>query len=211
MSVQACPRLLWGQKECPFRPLTWRAFPTVVPRAAVLVDGIEEWMGDADVGMRETWLSTEHDREDWGRLLSPEISEWMGSVEYRARFCVYVSSKGLKVSKLIAQLCPSLCDPMDCNPPGSSVHGILQARTLEWVAIPFSRGSFCPRDWTQVSCIQTDSLLSEPPRNHSKELPERVREFWGIIPPLGYMAVRSCKGVVVGPMASAVSATRLKS
>ena len=113
--------------------------------------------------------------------------------------------------KLIAQLCPSLCDPMDSNPPGSSVHGILQARTLEWVAIPFSRGSFCPRDWTQVSCIQTDSLLSEPPRNHSKELPERVREFWGIIPPLGYMAVRSCMGVVVGPMASAVSASRLKS
>ena len=39
------------------------------------------------------------------------------------------------------QLCLILCDPMDCNPPGSSVHGILQARILEWVAIPFSRGS----------------------------------------------------------------------
>ena len=42
---------------------------------------------------------------------------------------------------------------MDCNPPGSSVPGILQARILEWVAIPFSRGSFWPRDQTQVSCI----------------------------------------------------------
>ena len=42
---------------------------------------------------------------------------------------------------------------MDCSPPGSSVHGILQARMLEWVAISFSRGSSWPRDWTQVSCI----------------------------------------------------------
>ena len=40
---------------------------------------------------------------------------------------------------LVTQLCPTLCNPMDCSPPGSSVHGILQVRTLEWVAIPFSR------------------------------------------------------------------------
>ena len=43
------------------------------------------------------------------------------------------------------------CDPMDCSPSGSSVHGTLQARILEWVANPFSRGSFRPRDWTQVA------------------------------------------------------------
>ena len=49
--------------------------------------------------------------------------------------------------------CVWLCDPMDSSPPGSSVHGILQARILEWVAIPFSRGSCQPRDQTQVSCI----------------------------------------------------------
>ena len=53
---------------------------------------------------------------------------------------------------LIAHLGLTFCDTMDCNPPGSSVHGILQARILEWVAIPFSRGSSQPRDWTQVSC-----------------------------------------------------------
>ena len=46
-----------------------------------------------------------------------------------------------------------LCDPMDCGPPGSSVHGILQARIQEWVAIPFSRGSSQPKDPTLVSCI----------------------------------------------------------
>ena len=53
----------------------------------------------------------------------------------------------------IAQSCLTLCNPMDCSPPGSSVHGILQARILEWVAIPFSRGSSQARDQTQVSCI----------------------------------------------------------
>ena len=51
-------------------------------------------------------------------------------------------------------VCPTLCNPMDkCSPPGSSVHGILQARMLEWVAISFSRGSSRPRDQTQVSHI----------------------------------------------------------
>ena len=53
----------------------------------------------------------------------------------------------------VAQLCPTLCDSVDCSPPGSSVHGILQARILEWVAISFSRGSSQPRDQTRVSCI----------------------------------------------------------
>ena len=50
----------------------------------------------------------------------------------------------------VAQSCPTLCDPVDCSPPGSSVHGILQARVLEWVAISFSRGSSQPRDQTHV-------------------------------------------------------------
>ena len=59
----------------------------------------------------------------------------------------------LKVKVKVAQSCPTLCDPTDCSLPGSSVHGILQARMLEWVAIPSSRGSSQPRDQTQVSGI----------------------------------------------------------
>ena len=51
------------------------------------------------------------------------------------------------------QSCLTLCDPMDCSPPGSSVHGIFQARILEWVAISFSRRSSWPRDWTWVSRV----------------------------------------------------------
>ena len=50
-------------------------------------------------------------------------------------------------------LCPTLCDPMDGSLPGSAIHGIFQARILEWAAISFSRGSSQPRDQTRVSCI----------------------------------------------------------
>ena len=58
-----------------------------------------------------------------------------------------------RVKVLVAQLCLTLHDPMGCSPPGSSVHGILQAKILEWVAIPFSRASSQSRDQTQVSHI----------------------------------------------------------
>ena len=57
---------------------------------------------------------------------------------------------------LITQSCPNLCDPMDCTLPGSSVHGILQARILEWVAISFSRESSQPKDQTRVSVNTLD-------------------------------------------------------
>ena len=66
-------------------------------------------------------------------------------------FICYVS-KQLKWSE-VAQLCPTLCDPMECSLLGSSVNGIFQVRILEWVVIFFSRRSSWPRDWTQVSCI----------------------------------------------------------
>ena len=54
---------------------------------------------------------------------------------------------------VLAQLHVTLCDPTDCSPPGSSVHGILQARRLEWVAISSSRGSSQPRNQTHISCF----------------------------------------------------------
>ena len=57
------------------------------------------------------------------------------------------------VGGLVAKSCLSLCDPMDCSLPGSSALGILQPRILEWVAVSFSRGSFQPMNWSQVSCI----------------------------------------------------------
>ena len=53
----------------------------------------------------------------------------------------------------VTQSCPALCDPMDCSPPGSSVHGISQSRILELVAISFFRESSQPRNQTHISCI----------------------------------------------------------
>ena len=69
--------------------------------------------------------------------------------------CYSFVSEGLsvKVKVLVIQLCPILCNPMCCSPPGSSVCEILQSKLLEWVAISFSRGSSQPRDWSGVSHI----------------------------------------------------------
>ena len=66
---------------------------------------------------------------------------------------VYEKPTGNTIYVLATQSCLILGDPMDCSPPGSSVHGILQARILEWVAFPFSKGFSQSRDQTQVSCI----------------------------------------------------------
>ena len=64
-----------------------------------------------------------------------------------------VDLPGLPVKVKVTKSCPTLCDTMDCSLPGSSVHGLLQARILEWVAISFPRGSSQHRDGSQVSCI----------------------------------------------------------
>ena len=62
----------------------------------------------------------------------------------------------------VTQSCPTLCDPMDCSLPGSSVHGILQARILEWVVIPFSRDLSYRGIEPRSPALQADSLPSEP-------------------------------------------------
>ena len=74
---------------------------------------------------------------------------------------------GLKVKVWVAESYLTLCNPMDCSPPGSSVHGILQARILEWVAISFSRASFQPSYRTCISCdfcILSTFFIPQPSR-----------------------------------------------
>ena len=68
----------------------------------------------------------------------------------------------IELCVLVAQSYLTLCDPMDCSPPGSSVRGILQARILEWVAISFSRGSSQPGDQIRVSYIDRQFFTAEP-------------------------------------------------
>ena len=80
--------------------------------------------------------------------------------------CVYVHAHvGVHacVHVLATQSCLTLCDPVDYSPPGSSVHGILQERIVEWIPSPFSRGSSQLRDRIPSPASQVDSLPSEPP------------------------------------------------
>ena len=84
---------------------------------------------------------------------------------------------------------PTLCDPMDCILPGSSVHRILQARILQWVAISFSWGSSRCRDWTNISCITGGFFTTEPPGNPSTYSLPWI--FWKKHPPVSHTNVPS--------------------
>ena len=85
---------------------------------------------------------------------------------------------GKNVSLLVAQSCLTLCNPMECSPPGFSVHGISQARTPEWVAIPFSKGSSWPRDQIQVSCIASRFFAIWVTRGFLREKKMVTMKFW---------------------------------
>ena len=92
----------------------------------------------------------------------------------------FFSKITLKVK--VAQACPTLWDPMDFNLPGSSVHGILQARILEWVAIPFSRGCSQPGIEPRSSTLWVASLPSEPPGKPKNTGVGSLSLFQGIFP-----------------------------
>ena len=80
------------------------------------------------------------------------LAQYLHSIN--SNYCCWCSCYYIQcVWVLITQWCPSLCNTMDYSSPGSSVHGILQERILEWVDIPFTRRSSWPRDQTWVSCI----------------------------------------------------------
>ena len=98
---------------------------------------------------REAWRAgihgvAESDTSD----LEMDVKKWLNLL---ANICQKEQIRTMPCS--VTQLCPNLCNPMDCSLPGSSVHGILQARILEWVAISSSRGSSQPRDPSQVFCM----------------------------------------------------------
>ena len=80
----------------------------------------------------------------WVKVSSLNVCKIFRSQEHQVR----------RAKVLVAQLCPTLSNPMGCSLLGSSVHGISQSRMLEWVAIPFSRGSSQPKDWIHISCKQ---------------------------------------------------------
>ena len=94
---------------------------------------------------QEATVRTGHGTTDWFQIGNGVCQGWM---LLPSSFNIYAERWGE-----VAQSCPTLCDPVDCNLLSFSIHGILQARILQWIAISFSRGSSWPRDRTWVSHI----------------------------------------------------------
>ena len=101
----------------------------------------------------------------------------LSCVSHRVFLGVCFAAAGTKkVKVLVAQLCPTHWHSMDCSPPGSSVQGILQARIFEWVAIPFSSGSYWSRDRTRVSCIGRQILYGLSHQGSPTAGPELIKQ-----------------------------------
>ena len=136
--------------------------------------------------MSQSWLS------HWTVITSSKIVGWLCSSFYVSHCWTYVNysiENYLLVSwyylqfccYFVAQSCPTLCDPMDCNPSGSSVPGIFQARILEWVVISFSRGSSQPRNRTHISCIPGRFFTTSHPGSpimQFRDIVLRTRSSW---------------------------------
>ena len=99
------------------------------------------------------------------KLLPPPLALPSSLSAFFFYSCVLTTLWHVCTRAKLLQSCLTLCDPMDCSPPGSSVHEILQGRILEWVAMTSSKGSSWPRDRTHVSLLhwQAGSLLLAPP------------------------------------------------
>ena len=153
-----CQKFTWYMPLCICLSLSLCVFVCVLSRGLSLCDPIDGAPPGSSVhgfSRQEYWSGLPFPTP--GDLPHPGIRPVsLASPALAGRFLSLAppgKSLSRKVEVLVAQLCPTLCDSMDYSPPGSSVPGIFQARILEWVAIPFSRGSSCPRDQTQVSCI----------------------------------------------------------
>ena len=119
-----------------------------------------------------------------GPFLAGVLSnQWVFTSPSPFHVCVYACA--CMCVRSVAQSHQTLCNTMDCSPPGSSVHGILQARILEWVAMPSSRGSSRSRDWSHIFLHwQADSLpLHQLGSTHLND-PHAVHDSWQYLCPL---------------------------
>ena len=103
----------------------------------------------------------EFSRHQFGELFMDFNCPWNSphKFAYGVEGSIFIVSC-VKVKLLVPQLCPTLCDPMDCSLPGSSVYGILQARILEWIAIPFFRGYISCIGWQEKAMASHSSTLA---------------------------------------------------
>ena len=108
----------------------------------------------------------------WGRQRSSFTFSTTTGEQLPARHSCYLqtSLRSAQVKwREVAQSRPTLYDPVDCSLPGSSIHGIFQARILQWVAISFFRGASRPRDRTRVSCMAGGLFTAEPPGRSTRK------------------------------------------
>ena len=108
------------------------------------------------------WLNHHHPSSGWPLSREQKATTFGKNVDKKLELCELLGGMECKTVQplkktvwavLGAQSCLTLCEPTDCSPPGFSVHEILQARILEWIAIPSSQGTSQPSDWTLVSCL----------------------------------------------------------
>ena len=101
--------------------------------------------------------------------------------KYAIGILAHFTEKGSEVKVLVIQSCPIIGDRMNCSLPNSSVHGVLQARILEWVAVSSSRGSSPPRDWTcisYISCIAGGFFTAEPSEKPWRGVQHILNQTW---------------------------------
>ena len=138
--ILSCPQVYWS-KDALKNPMPWSSQPCPVITVLMTVISnfivfLTECFEDRDIPCLSPYCQCLHTPDTW---------------------------QALSYTHMHAQLCPALCDPINCSPPGSSVHGIAQPGIPEWAAISFSRESSWPRDWTHISCTGRRILTSEPP------------------------------------------------
>ena len=124
--------------------------------------------------------------------VNSQLTNWTGSEPLGDTCRLYIFFKVLQglsnysCACSVAKSCPTLCNPMDYNPPGLSVHGIFQARILEWVATSYFRESSQPSDWTHVSCVSCITgifFATMPPEKHIYYIASKGQGSWGIYTP----------------------------
>ena len=121
--------------------------------------------------------------EGWGAHTRPPPPSWAANITFFSRLCfTLIACEKMKI--LVTQSCPVLCDSMDRSLPGFSVHGIIQARILEWVVTPFSRRSSWSRDQTESPALQVDSFTIWASREANSHCLVRLFSNLGPLVPL---------------------------
>ena len=142
----------------------------------------DEISGNIGTSAQITWLHSLHSQPCWCLLLSTSMMTWTNSLPALILTLFICKPRAAAAAAKSLQSCPTLCDPIDGSPPGSPVPGILQARTLEWVAISFSNAWKWKVKVKSLSHVQllvtpwTAAYQAPPPMGFSRQ------EYWSGVP-----------------------------